>query len=106
LIFGAGNEIDSALPVPHPPGSLELSKLAILPFCRTRSFLSHFPKTKKPARGRFLIFGAGNEIRTRDPNLGKVVLYQLSYSREVGRILLKSCFLSTIWEENTELFCK
>ncbi len=28
-------------------------------------------------------FGAGNEIRTRDPNLGKVVLYQLSYSRIV-----------------------
>ena len=25
--------------------------------------------------------GAGNETRTRDPNLGKVVLYQLSYSR-------------------------
>ena len=30
---------------------------------------------------RFLEFGAGNETRTRDPNLGKVVLYQLSYSR-------------------------
>jgi hypothetical protein len=29
---------------------------------------------------------AGNGTRTRDPNLGKVVLYQLSYSR-VGRIL-------------------
>ena len=28
-----------------------------------------------------VIFGAGNETRTRDPNLGKVVLYQLSYSR-------------------------
>ena len=28
-----------------------------------------------------LEFGAGNEIRTRDPDLGKVVLYQLSYSR-------------------------
>ena len=27
------------------------------------------------------ISGAGNETRTRDPNLGKVVLYQLSYSR-------------------------
>ena len=27
-------------------------------------------------------FGAGNETRTRDPNLGKVVLYQLSYSRD------------------------
>jgi hypothetical protein len=26
--------------------------------------------------------GAGNETRTRDPNLGKVVLYQLSYSRK------------------------
>ena len=25
--------------------------------------------------------GAGDEIRTHDPNLGKVVLYQLSYSR-------------------------
>jgi hypothetical protein len=31
-------------------------------------------------------FGAGNETRTRDLNLGKVALYQLSYSR-----LTKSC---------------
>ncbi len=30
-----------------------------------------------------IVFGAENEIRTRDPNLGKVVLYQLSYSRVV-----------------------
>ena len=29
-----------------------------------------------------LLFRAGNGTRTRDPNLGKVVLYQLSYSRE------------------------
>ena|GEM_PF-5923313 len=27
--------------------------------------------------------GAGDGIRTRDPDLGKVVLYQLSYSRIV-----------------------
>ena len=27
--------------------------------------------------------GAGNESRTRDLNLGKVALYQLSYSRDV-----------------------
>jgi hypothetical protein len=27
--------------------------------------------------------GAGNEARTRDLNLGKVALYQLSYSRGV-----------------------
>src|SRR5689334_21194692 len=31
--------------------------------------------------GVFFEFGAGNETRTRDPDLGKVVLYQLSYSR-------------------------
>ena len=30
---------------------------------------------------RLLEFGAGKETRTPDPNLGKVVLYQLSYSR-------------------------
>ncbi len=28
-----------------------------------------------------LSYGAGNETRTRDHDLGKVVLYQLSYSR-------------------------
>lgn len=28
--------------------------------------------------------GAGNETRTRDPDLGKVVLYQLSYSRLIS----------------------
>ncbi len=36
----------------------------------------------QPANRREI--GAGNEIRTRDPNLGKVVLYQLSYSRLVN----------------------
>ena len=34
--------------------------------------------------------GAGNEARTRDINLGKVALYQLSYSRiEEIEILLR-----------------
>ena len=28
-------------------------------------------------------FGAENETRTRDPDLGKVVLYQLSYFRKL-----------------------
>src|SRR3954447_7771929 len=42
----------------------------------------------KPNRGRVLApRRAGNGTRTRDPNLGKVVLYQLSYSRESVRIL-------------------
>ena len=31
-------------------------------------------------------FRAGNGTRTRDPNLGKVVLYQLSYSRAARNI--------------------
>ena len=30
------------------------------------------------------IFGARNGTRTRDPDLGKVVLYQLSYSRNTA----------------------
>ncbi len=33
------------------------------------------------------MFGAGNEARTRDLNLGKVALYQLSYSRIYSRKL-------------------
>ncbi len=30
--------------------------------------------------------GAENETRTRDPNLGKVVLYQLSYFRIISNV--------------------
>jgi hypothetical protein len=30
---------------------------------------------------------AGNGTRTRDPNLGKVVLYQLSYSRSIDEVI-------------------
>ena len=30
-------------------------------------------------------FGAENETRTRDPDLGKVVLYQLSYFRKMSK---------------------
>ena len=48
----------------------------------------HFGAKKKRTKGtlEFLgafCIGAGNETRTRDPDLGKVVLYQLSYSRLV-----------------------
>ena len=38
-------------------------------------------KKKEPKFGSFMCLGAENETRTRDPNLGKVVLYQLSYFR-------------------------
>jgi hypothetical protein len=36
--------------------------------------------------------GAGNEVRTRDLNLGKVALYQLSYSR----VFCSSCVLQKL----------
>jgi hypothetical protein len=49
-------------------------------------------KQKSRLIGRLFKTGAGNETRTRDPDLGKVVLYQLSYSRNTvsvrARILL------------------
>ncbi len=38
------------------------------------------------------MFGAENGTRTRDPNLGKVVLYQLSYFR-LSLSLLQGAFL-------------
>ena len=45
---------------------------------------------KKPGiKPGFLEYGAGNETRTRDPDLGKVVLYQLSYSRKLLCVPLK-----------------
>ena len=46
----------------------------------------HETRTGEPALPR-RSSRAGNGTRTRDPNLGKVVLYQLSYSRESVRIL-------------------
>ena len=41
----------------------------------------HF-KNKKSREAFLWKTGAGNESRTRDLNLGKVALYQLSYSRK------------------------
>jgi hypothetical protein len=71
-----------------------------LKFVAAGRFQEKLPETKKEAEASFFlalqrslelcktIFGAGNETRTRDPDLGKVVLYQLSYSRVlVWRIL-------------------
>jgi hypothetical protein len=42
--------------------------------CNAGPVNSHRPREIVQSR-------AGNGTRTRDPNLGKVVLYQLSYSR-------------------------
>ncbi len=55
-------------------------------------------KRKTPPYGSVLLeSGAGNETRTRDLNLGKVALYQLSYSRRFrstcveGALLCRYC---------------
>src|SRR5690554_5364616 len=59
-----------------------------------------FIKSKKEIRGTGGPRRAGNGIRTRDPQLGKLMLYQLSYSRirtKLNQFLAKvkasSCFL-------------
>ena len=38
---------------------------------------------KAPVKGLFSLFRAGKGFRTLDIDLGKVALYQLSYSREL-----------------------
>ena len=55
-------------------------------------------------------FGAGNEIRTRDLNLGKVALYQLSYSRitslhKQAAILSETALLSRYNYSLSSIFC-
>ena len=54
-----------------------------------KSFVSTIPPFEHPQKRR-----AENETRTRDPNLGKVMLYQLSYFRNFRfRLLIFiSCF--------------
>ena len=58
-----------------------------------KSFVSTIPPFEHPQKRR-----AENETRTRDPNLGKVMLYQLSYFRVCGckgRYFPLTCKLST-----------
>src|SRR3990167_670376 len=56
------------------------SKSVLLCYCEIKDLLMSYLRT-----------GAGNETRTRDPNLGKVVLYQLSYSRISAIVSGTSC---------------
>ena len=57
------------------------------------SALFEGPRPTAPCKKRrstikwcFFFFRAGKGTRTLDPDLGKVVLYQLSYSREVTQL--------------------
>ena len=57
------------------------------PACSDPPGQRHDKRKTPPCGSVFLESGAGNETRTRDLNLGKVALYQLSYSRLGGEIL-------------------
>ena len=48
--------------------------------------LLHVKKRRSTIKWCFFFFRAGKGTRTLDPDLGKVVLYQLSYSREVNQL--------------------
>src|SRR5882724_10301265 len=55
---------------------------------RERCFCRKLPPLPRPPQvidDKREVIGAGNEARTRDLNLGKVALYQLSYSRPKQR---------------------
>ena len=74
---------------PHrlrPPAGDLASSLQTLRVCLTLApsrVRAQAMDTKKPGyrSSRAVTFGADNGARTRDPNLGKVVLYQLSHVR-------------------------
>ena len=94
------------LPFHHPGGGAK--RCVVYPEARDRpSGLSATAQRSKRQRAfteaNALYIGAGNEARTRDLNLGKVALYQLSYSRIVFALRrcsgLATCFaaLITVW---------
>src|SRR5215208_7874788 len=77
------------------PSSVQVGLRPMAPPCSGAAASRTIDKRKREPRLRrsrpYLpvpswIVRAGNGTRTRDPNLGKVVLYQLSYSRVTGKI--------------------
>ncbi len=55
------------------------------PSCLPISPFGRLKKNLHVSNRRFFLSRAENETRTRDPDLGKVVLYQLSYFRSINR---------------------
>ena len=47
------------------------------------------PELRGPESQSVIRTGAGDEIRTRDPQLGRLMLYQLSYTRPQNRALVQ-----------------
>jgi hypothetical protein len=53
---------------------------------RVELMTSSLPRKRSTTELHWLAIGAEDEVRTRDPQLGRLMLYQLSYFREcVGR---------------------
>ncbi len=73
--------------------------MTTLPPGQTAAGALGFPlKRRNPGDPRLRFeSGAGNETRTRDPDLGKVVLYQLSYSRKRLPSIAEDAIVSTLW---------
>ena len=65
---------------PEHVGAFDPWPVSVFSHNPTKPFFNDLQTSMEPCRS---ITGAGNETRTRDPDLGKVVLYQLSYSRVV-----------------------
>jgi hypothetical protein len=59
---------------------------------------------KSRPTGGFAVLGAGDGIRTRDINLGKVALYQLSYSRIHWSALITSARVGKVSEVVAKFF--
>ena len=57
-------------------------------FCRPLPYhLAMVPYTERSTHSTPFYFGAGDEARTRYLHLGKVALYQMSYTRNLRRLL-------------------
>ena len=84
LPISPSGPIDQALAASMPPSDLFGSAAHHNAGLWSRTWLEAAKKKGKPGLP-FLKFGAGKESRTLDLNLGKVALYQLSYSRIFDR---------------------
>ena len=95
LAFGAGNAARLRPPFLGSPSGSAMNHYDARQIHSV--FAESAPEMQKAVlRTAFLAFGAGNEARTRDLNLGKVALYQLSYSRAVVEGRDFSCPVSPV----------
>ena len=67
-----------------PAGLLDLTRFAQVEAASSNLPAAKFQK-ETPSERMVFLFGAGDEARTRDLDLGKVALYQMSYARKRHR---------------------